>query len=154
VDRARAGSIPSPDAKLYQAALYLYPPSFRREFGLEMMRDFEEARQEVCAGGPPRGLWALRATMSRDLARSVVLQWIRTGLPMIALLSMTATLGAFAGLARLWNGASIDIPETSNSDLLGLELLAAVVLLIIVATIVFTSWFARERARLLPRRRR
>jgi hypothetical protein len=40
-------STASLDARCYQAALYLCPPAFRREFSQEIVRVFHEARHDT-----------------------------------------------------------------------------------------------------------
>jgi hypothetical protein len=137
------------DARLYRAALYLYPPAFRREFSPDMIRDFDEARREAQLAG--RGLWAFRAQMSADLGRSVVLQWLRTGLPAIVAMAVTGPLIVASALASVWRPVSFVLPQgTADADLIALELLVAVVILVIAATIIFTLWFTRP---ILRRRR-
>src|SRR5437016_13923161 len=98
------------DTMLYRAALYLYPPAFRREFSPEMVRDFDEARHETGRAGEGRGLWAFRAEMGVDLTCTVVLQWVRTGLPLIVLVSAIAPLIAASALATLWHQVRIVLP--------------------------------------------
>ena len=59
---------------------------------------------------------------------------------------------ASSALATLWRRMPFHMPRgTADSDVLMLELLAAVVLLIVAATIILTLWFTRP---LLYRHRR
>jgi hypothetical protein len=140
------------DTRLYRAALHLYPPVFRRDFSREIVRVFDEARQETLLSCPEDGLWAFRARMIVDLARTIVGQWLRTGWPYIVVLSILYPLTAASALSSLWSRWSIVPPRgTADADILMLELLAAIVLLIVAATIIFTLWFTRP---LLYRRRR
>ena len=140
------------DTRLYRAALQLYPPVFRRDFSREIVRVFDEARQEMLLTRPEDGLWAFRARMIVDLARTIVGQWLRTGWPYIAVLSILYPLTAASALSSLWRRWSIVLPRgTADADILMLELLAAVVLLIVATTIILTLWFTRP---LLYRRRR
>jgi hypothetical protein len=132
------------DSRLYQAALFLYPPAFRREFSSEMVRDFNEARAETEQRGHRRSLWAFRADMSADLVSTVVVQWIRTGWPVIVLLSMIVPVTAASALARLWQRTHVVLPHgSSDADVTALVLLTAIVLLVIAATIILTLWFTR-----------
>jgi len=143
---------PSLDTRLYRAALHLYPPAFRRDFSREIVRVFDEARQEMLRTRPQDGLWAFRARMIVDLARTIVGQWLRTGWPYIAVLSILYPLTAASALSSLWRRWPIVLPRgTADADILMLELLAAVVLLIVATTIILTLWFTRP---LLYRRRR
>ena len=75
------------DARLYRAALHLCPGEFRREHGEEMACDFDEARGEVASAGA-RAVWMLRLLMGLDLARTIVVQWLRTGLPAIGCVAL------------------------------------------------------------------
>jgi hypothetical protein len=140
------------DTRLYRAALHLYPPVFRRDFSREIARVFDEARQEMLQTRPEDGLWSFRARMIVDLARTIVSQWLRTGWPYIAVLSLVYPLAAASAVSSLWSRFPIVWPRgTADADVLTLELLTAVVLLIVAATIILTLWFTRP---LLYRRRR
>jgi hypothetical protein len=139
------------DTRFYQAAVYLYPPAFRREFSREMVRVFGEVRHETQVAHPESGLWTFWALMSADLARTVVLQWLRTGWPFIVVVSTLYPLTAASALASLWRRNSFVLPSGSaDADLIALVLLVAIVLVVIAATIVLTLWFTRP---LLYRRR-
>jgi len=146
------GPASSLDTRLYRAALSLYPPAFRREFSPDMVRDFDEARHEAQVTDQGCGLWTFRAQMITDLASTVVWQWLRTGLPFIVVLAVTGPLIAASALASLWRPVSIVLPrETADADMIVLELLVAVVLFVIAATIIFTLWFTRPiRRRIRP----
>jgi hypothetical protein len=140
------------DARCYHAALFLCPPAFRREFAQEILLVFDEARQEARLAAPQSGLWSFRARMAADLAGTIVRQWLRTGWPILAPLAILYPLAAWSALATLWRRIPFQMPRgTADSDVLMLELLAAVVLLIVAATIILTLWFTRP---LLYRHRR
>jgi len=131
--------------------VYLYPPAFRREFSREMVRVFREVRHETQVANPESGLWTFWALMSADLARTVVLQWLRTGWPFIVVVSTLYPLTAASALASFWRRSSFVLPSGSaDADLVALVLLVAIVLLVIATTIVLTLWFTRP---LLYRRR-
>jgi hypothetical protein len=137
--------------KVYRAALYLYPAAFRREFSSEMTRDFHDATHEAARTGRRRELLALWAGIGADLARTIVVQWLRTGLPVLLCCSIAAAFAAATVAANVLPRATLDIPASAHDrDLMTLMLLTGTVLLVIVATIVFTFWFARP----VPRRRR
>ena len=140
------------DATCYRAALHLYPPSFRREFAEEIARVFDEARRDtLLAGG---GLWGFRGRMTADLARAVVRQWLRTGWPAIAALAFLYPLTAASALSGLWRRLLLVLPgsavESGSADMVLLQMLVAVVVLVVAATIILTLWFTRP---LLYRRR-
>ena len=101
------------DSRLYRAALFLYPPAFRREFSSEMILDFNEARDETQQAGDGRGLWAFRADISADLVSTVVLQWMRTGWPVIVLLSMIVPLTAAMSPVLSTSSGWVSVPTTT-----------------------------------------
>jgi hypothetical protein len=139
-------------ARLYSAALFLYPPAFRREFSSEMARDFSEATEDTRLAGRQSELLALWAHAGADLARTVVVQWLRSGLPLLAACSIAGALVAASVAANVLPRASVAVPAaTTDRDLMTLIILTGVVLLVIVATILFTFWFSRP---LLRRHRR
>ncbi len=137
--------------RVYGAALYLYPPAFRREFGPEMLSDFDEALGERwCRRGRQALFFAHIAT---DLAVSVARQWWRSGLPLIAVVAASGTLLSLAALSRLWPVRRMELPlNPADRDLVGLILLAIVVILLIATTIVLTIWSTPIRR--VPQRRR
>jgi predicted lysophospholipase L1 biosynthesis ABC-type transport system permease subunit len=130
--------------RVYRAALYLYPAAFRREFSSEMTRDFHEATCEARRAGRRRDLLTLWAGIGADLARTIAVQWLRTGLPVLLLCSTAAALAAASVAANVLPHAPFDVPATAHDrDVMTLILLTCAVLLIIVATILFTFWFSR-----------
>jgi uncharacterized BrkB/YihY/UPF0761 family membrane protein len=89
--------------------------------------------------------------MAMDLAATVAIQWMRTGLPAIALVSVLVAMGVTGAAAQIAvRGPIGSTVNADDRDLLMLMLLIAVVLSVIVATLVFTFWFARP----FPHRRR
>ena len=134
------------DGRLYRAALSLCPAGFRREHGDEMARDFDEARGEAAATGD-RALWLLRLLMAIDLVRTFGVQWVRTGLPTIALASILLPLAVAEGLATLALRArvkSIDLPaDAAQAEILGVLLLAVTAVVLIATTIVLTLCVSR-----------
>lgn len=141
------------DSRLYRAALYLYPPSFRREFSAEMVRDFDEARHDPELAGRARRLWKFRAHMIADLACAVVLQWLRTGWPIIAVAAVACPVAAVSALANVWPRQLFAIPMgigTHDADVLALEVLVTIVILLVASTIMVTLVLMRS---LLRRRR-
>ena len=137
------------DARIYRASLYLYPPQFRREFAEEMTRDFSEAKMEAQAA--QGGLFAFRARLCADLIKTVFLQWARTGLPVIALISSIVPLYTATLLARLSQSAPVSIPTEPDAEMLAMVLLVTVVLLIVASTILMTVLFVHPRLKRRPR---
>ena len=139
------------DTRCYQAALYLCPPAFRREFSQEIVRVFHEARYDTQLANPRGGLCAFWARMIKDLAVTIVRQWLRTAWPLIVVISTVCPLMAASAIATFWRRMPAVVPRaTPDADVILLVLLAAVVILVIAATIIFTLWFTRP---LLYRRR-
>jgi hypothetical protein len=132
------------DTRCYQAALYLYPPAFRREFSDEIVRVFNEARHDSQLSAPAGGLWAFRALMIADLVSAIVRQWLRTGTPFIAAISVLYSLAAASAVAAIWRRTRFVLPHGSaDADVMALELLTAIVLVVIATTIILTLWFMR-----------
>lgn len=139
--------------RIYGAALYLYPPAFRREFGPEMLRDFDEALAERWGRRGRRSLFLTH--IGTDLARSAAWQWLRSGLPAIAVLSAGATLLSIAMMSHVWprQTSEMVLPSSpADRELLGLLILAILAILLIATTIVLTIWATPIRR--VHRRRR
>ena len=133
---------------LYKAALYLYPPAFRREFSGEMLRDFQDARREPHVLAGRRQLWGFRRRMAADVATSIPLQWARSGWPAIVALSLAGPLLSAVAAGTLVRPAHFTIPSgTDQDDLLAMLVVVLLMLFIVVATIIFTFWFAHFRLR-------
>jgi hypothetical protein len=138
------------DARLYRAALRLCPGEFRRDHGDEMRCDFDDARREAAASSA-KAVWAFRLLVSADLGRTVVVQWLRTGRPVIGCTAAVLPLLVANAVASVVRRLTIRVPhDPMVEDVVGLVLLAAVALMVIVATIVFNGWMLRPRR---PRRR-
>ena len=136
----RAGALRSIDGWLYRAALWLCPARFRREHGDEMARDFDEARGEAASAGD-RAVWSLRFLMIVDLACTVVVQWVRTGFPVIALASVLVSLALTAALATVARRATVRIPDdVAQAELLGVLFLAVIAVMLIAVTISLNLW--------------
>jgi len=134
--------------RIYQAALWLYPAAFRREFSSEMTRDVHDAIDETRREGRRRDLLALWACVAADLARTIVVQWLRTGLPVLLLCSAAGAIAAASVAANVLPRAVLAVPSAAHDrDVMTLILLTIVVLLVIVATILFTFWFSRPMFR-------
>lgn len=133
------------DARLYRLGLRLCPGEFRRDHGDEMACDFEDAWREAVASGA-KAVWAFRLIVGTDLARTLVVQWLRTGLPLIGCAALLFTLllaNAVASVARFVT-ARMGVDQLP-SDAVGVILLSSVAVLVIVATIVFNAWVHRPR---------
>jgi hypothetical protein len=135
------------DERLYRVALSLCPAGFRVEHGDELARDFDEARGEALADGD-RGLWSFRLLMAADLARTVTVQWFRTGIPVTALASAVLALTLAAGLASVARRATFPMPsDPADAEILGVLLLAVTSVVIIAMTASISLWVNRPRRR-------
>jgi cytochrome bd-type quinol oxidase subunit 2 len=138
----------------YRIALMLCPPVFRREHGDDMSRDFDDLRGEAEAHGS-HALWTLRLAMTIDLIRTLVVQWLRTGLPAIALVAASVQLAIAVGLAAFARLATIAMPRSdrhvtqADAEVMVILLMGITSLLLIVMTIALNVWVTR-----LNRRRR
>jgi hypothetical protein len=125
---------------MYRAALWLCPAGFRHEYAQEMARDFQEAHDEAATRGGSR-LWWLRLAMAIDLARTVAVQWARTGLPAISVVSLIAALSLAEALATVARHATFEIPsDPMHAEMMGIVLLATTSVFLIAMTIVLTLW--------------
>src|SRR5262245_47773103 len=107
------------DVRLYRAVMYLYPPRFRREFTAQMAMDFEEER-----GESGRALPALWWQHGVDVAGSLVIQWLRTGLPVVIVMAITWPIVILSAIARYWRPMFFQLPPRSqDEEVLGLVML-------------------------------
>jgi len=128
-------------ARVYRAALFLCPPAFRREFSTEMARDVDDAAEDMRSAGGAAAL-LLWIGIAADLAATVVVQWLRTGWPVLAACSLAGAIAATRVAANMLLHEPLPVPASAHDrDLMTLLLLTGTVLLVIVATIVFTFWF-------------
>lgn len=112
-----------------------------------MLLDFVEAHREAAANGDA-ALWVLRFAMAVDLVRTVAIQWLRTGFPLIGLASVLITLALAEGIATVARYATIYVPaDAAQEEVLGVLFLAVVSVLLIAMTIVLTQWVNRPRRR-------
>jgi len=129
------------EGRLYRAALTLLPAAFRREHGAEMARDFDEARQEA---DTTSAFWLLRAGISIDLVRTLAVQWVRTGLPLIAIASILLSLALAEGLAAIARRTSVRMPEgLEHEDAVVVLFMAEISVVLIAMTIFISLWVGR-----------
>jgi hypothetical protein len=137
------------ESRFYRAALSLCPAGFRRDHGDEMARDFEEARQE--AAGSSGAIWMVRACMSIDLVRTLAVQWVRTGLPVIAVASIVLSLAIALAIAAVARSVSIRMPSGfEQEDTIVVLFMAQVSVVLIATTILISLWVG---GLMRPRRR-
>ncbi len=129
------------EGRLYRAALALLPAAFRREHGAEMARDFDEARLEACRTS---ALWLLRAGIAIDLVRTLAVQWVRSGLPLIAIASILLSLALAEGLAAIARRASVRMPDgLEHEDAVVVLFMAEILVVLIAMTIFISLWVGR-----------
>ena len=139
--------------RIYGAGLWLCPPSFRRQYGDQMLRDFVEARDDARASDRPRAVRRFAAQMTIDLARTIAIQWVRTGAIAIAAAAMLCTLSLAGALVSFVRRLHVDLPpQALELDVLFVVLVISVVVVIMASTIIFTQWFAGTIRRPPPRR--
>ena len=132
-----------PDA-VYRGLLRLYPVRFQEEFASDMALDFADASDDGWTHGGWPGLAAVWARAAADLARSLAAQWLRTGLPLVALVAFAIVLTtASMALAIVPDGPLFGNVAQPDRELAILMLIVACVLLIIASTIIFSLWFLR-----------
>jgi hypothetical protein len=131
------------EGRLYRAALSLFPAAFRRDHGDEMARDFDEARREAAGSG--RAVWLLRCGMALDFVRALAVQWVRTGLPVIALTSILLSLLIAGGLAAVVRSvSSIRIPAgIEHDDMVIVLFMVQISIVLIAMTILISLWVGR-----------
>jgi hypothetical protein len=142
------------EGQCYRIALMLCPPLFRREHGDEMSRDFDDLRGEAATRGNG-ALWTLRFAAAIDLVRTASVQWLRTGLPVIAFVAASVQLAIALGLAAFVRLATISLPapddvaKKADAEVMGVLLIAITSIVLIGMTITLNLWVTR-----LNRRRR
>ena len=134
-------------ARAYYAALFLCPPAFRRAFAADMARDVDDAAADIRSAGAFAAL-VLWAGIAADLAVTVLVQWLRTGWPVLAACSIAGAIAATRVAANMLLREPLPVPANARDrDMMTLMLLTGTVLLVIVATILFTFWFSRPMFR-------
>ena len=145
----RSISISAVESRVYRAALSLCPPGFRRDHGDEMARDFDDARQE--AADSTAAIWTVRACMAIDLVRTFAVQWVRTGLPVIAVASIVFSLAIAAGIVTMAQRVSARMPSGFEQEETIVVLFMAQISVVLIATTILISLWVGRLVR--PRRR-
>jgi hypothetical protein len=104
--------------RCYARVLALFPRSFREEFGYEMVCDFSDAFDRAIATGSVVAVALFWTTCASDLVCNVVVQWLRTGFPIVVALAMGWTLLLFGLLAL--QGIPPNRPEFADLHLVWL----------------------------------
>ena len=129
---------------VYRALLALYPPAFRREFASDMIQDFEEASHEAWTNTGWRGLLSFAFFAGADVARSVLMQWLRSGRLLVTGLALVTATSCVAVVGVI--DPRVPYTMTSSSperDGLLVLILVTTVVVIIAATVIFSLIFLR-----------
>jgi hypothetical protein len=129
---------------LYKALLALYPRAFRREFASDMIQDFDEASHEAWTNDRWRGVLSLWLFAGANVARSVPMQWLRSGRLLVTGLALVTATSCVAVVGVI----DPRVPYTMTSsnperDGLLMLILVTTVVVIIAATIIFSLMFLR-----------
>lgn len=129
---------------VYRTLLRLYPVRFQEEFASDMALDFADASEEAWLAERWTGLLQVWLRTGADLARSLTLQWMRTHIPLIAIVSIVIALSTASVAQTLIPKEPFFVNlQPHDRDLAALMLLTACVVLVIASTIIFTLWFLR-----------
>ena len=145
----RSISISAVESRVYRAALSLCPPGFRRDHGDEMARDFDDARPE--AADSTAAIWMVRACMAIDLVRTFAVQWVRTGLPVIAVASIVFSLAIAAGIVTMAQRVSARMPSGFEQEETIVVLFMAQISVVLIATTILISLWVGRLVRPRPR---
>jgi hypothetical protein len=129
---------------VYRAILRLYPLRFQEDFASDMALDFADASDEAWMQRQWIGLLAVWVRSAADVVRSLTRQWMRTRVPLVAVISALVALST-AAIAQtvVPRGPFLAQVKPNDRDLVILILMAACVVLVIASTIIFTQWFLR-----------
>lgn len=133
---------------IYRALLRLYPIRFQEEFASDMALDFADASDDAWLQRRWTGLCALWIRVAADLTRSLVAQWIRTRVPLFALVAFVVAVTTVSTLfAVAPSGQMVLNVKPHDRELVELILITACMLLIVAATIIMTVCFLRPMTR-------
>ncbi len=129
---------------IYRAILRLYPARFQEDFASDMALDFADASNEAWIERRWTGLIGVWTGSAVDVARSLTLQWMRTHVPLISIVSIAIAFSTAAIAQTITpKGPFFANVNPHDRELVTLILLTACVLLVIASTIIFTHWFLR-----------
>ena len=133
---------------VYRALLRLYPIRFQEEFASDMALDFADASDEAWLQRRWAGLCALWVRVAADFTRSLVGQWIRTRIPLFALVAFVVALTTVSTLLAVApSGPMVVNVRPHDREQVEFILIAACLLLIVAATIIMTVCFLRPMIR-------
>jgi hypothetical protein len=129
---------------VYTALLGLYPRAFRREFASDMIQDFEDASHDAWANDRWKGVLSLWVFTSADVARSALMQWLRSGRLLVTGLALVTATSCVAVVGVIDPRVPYTLTSSSpERDGLLVLILITTVVVIIAATVIFSLIFLR-----------
>jgi hypothetical protein len=131
--------------RLYQGLLHLYPAGFRAEFGDEMVCDFDDGMFEAWTARGWAGLISVWAFVAIDFVGTLLLQWLRTGVPALIVIAaswstLCATLVAYQFVPRP-EFVRLIPPQNADQEMRVMLVATTAVLMVIVVTIFVAGYF-------------
>jgi hypothetical protein len=123
---------------VYRALLHLYPSQFRDEYSREMAADFDDASDEAFIERGWRGVLSVWLQTGADLACSIPIQWLRTGRPLLILVSAAWSTLTFALVADQFvplQRTFLSIPPGTPGESLVLVLLTLAAVPVLAAVV-------------------
>ena len=129
---------------IYRALLVLYPRAFHREFASDMIQDFEEASHEAWTNDGWRGVVSLWWFTGADVARGVLLQWVRSGTLIVTGCALMIATSCVAAVGMIDPRVPYTMAHSSaERDGLLLLILATTVVVLVAAILIFSLMFLR-----------
>ena len=129
---------------IYEALLGLYPRAFRKEFGFDMIQDFEEASEEAWQNERWWGLVCLWVFTGADVIRTAPLQWIRSGTLVFSVLAVISAASCAAVVEVVTPRVAYQIqPGSAEREGVLVLILVTTVVVLVAATVIFSLVFLR-----------
>ena len=101
----------------------------------------------------PADRWRFRAQMFVDLVRTISWQWVRSGIPIVALVSVAVPLLLVQAIAGVFSRLRFDCRRSgADADAVALFLIATTTVMLIASTITIAVWAAKPARRRQRRR--
>lgn len=134
--------------RTYTLSLLLFPPAFRSAFAECMAADFADGLRDA-QRSPHRGFvvtWLVRVAW--DLARTILWQWLRTGVPVLTTVYAFTILMFCEQLSTTLMRSRTLRPALAAAPSDGWTITVTVEAVLVVSALTFVLWF------LLPQLRR
>jgi hypothetical protein len=122
-----------------RALLWLFPRSFREEFGHEITCDIADAAHGLSTEDRRMALAALWVCCVADLVRNLCVQWFRTGLPTLVVISVASS-------ALLMSLLFLQSIPTTTPGFVTLHVVWAVLMIAIVLVSMLAGRYHGQRA--------